>query len=127
MAMPVRAQFQTGWATFVAMKDAFDQCLYRPQVEVAREVLPARDFLIDLEKVALHPALKEEWRVVSDLNIRIVEALKLKQPVLVTLFIARRLGEATASDKAGAICTADAQLKELKAMGGKGGFAELAN
>ncbi|CAM9392004.1 unnamed protein product, partial [Ascophyllum nodosum] len=56
-------QFQTGWATFVAMKDGFDQCLYRPQGEVAREVLRARDLLIDLEKVALHPALKEEWRV----------------------------------------------------------------
>ena len=39
--MPVRAQSQTGWATFVAMKDAFDQCLYRPQVEVAGEVLRA--------------------------------------------------------------------------------------
>ena len=127
MTMPVRAQFQTGWATFVAMKDAFDQCLYRPQVEVAREVIRARDLLIDLKKVALHPALKEEWRVVSDLNIRIVEALKLKQPVLVALFIARRLGEATSSEKAGAIRTAHAQLKELKAMKGKGGFAELAN
>ena len=126
MTMPVRAQFQTGWATFVAMKDAFDQCLYRPQVEVAREVLRARDLLIDLEKIALHPALKEEWSVVSDLNVGIVEALKLKQPVLVILFIALRLGEATAS-KAGAIRTARAQLKELKAMGGKGGFAELAN
>ena len=125
--MPVRAQFQTGWATFVAMKDTFDQCLYRPQMEVAREVLRARDLLIDLEKVALHPALKEEWRVVSDLNVGIVEALKLKQPVLVALFIARRLGEATASEKAGAIRAAHTQLKELKAMGGKGGFAELSN
>ena len=59
MIMPVRAQFQTGWATFVAMKDGFDQCLYRPQGEVAREVarevLRARDLLIDLEKGALHP------------------------------------------------------------------------
>ena len=63
----------------------------------------------------------------SDLNVGVVEALKLKQPVLVALFIARRLGEATASEKAGAIRTAHAQLKELKAMGGKGGFAELAN
>ena len=125
--MPVRAQFQTGWATFVAMKDGFDQCLYRPQGEVAREVLRARALLIDLEKVELHPALKEEWRVISDLNVGIVEALKLKQPNLVALFIARRLGEATASEKAGAIRTAHAQLKELKAMGGKGGFAELAN
>ena len=127
MIMPVRAQFQTGWATFVAMKDGFDQCLYRPQVEVVREVLRAWGLLINLEKVALHPALKEEWRVVSDLNVGIVEALKLKQPVLVALFIARRLGEATASEKAGVIRTAHAQLKELKAMGGKGGFAELAN
>ena len=127
MTIPVRAQFQTGWATFVAMKDAFDQCLYRPLPEVAREVLRARDLLIDLEKVALHPALKEEWRVVSDLNVGVVEALKLKQPVLVALPIARRLGEATASEKAGAIRTAHAQLKALKAMGGKGGFAELAN
>ena len=124
MIMP---QFQTGWATFVAMKDAFDQCLYRPQVEVAREVLRARDLLIDLEKVALHPALKEEWRVVFDLNVGIVEALKLKQPVLVALFIARRLGEATASETARAIRSAHAQLKELKAIEGKGGFAELAN
>ena len=127
MIMTVRAQFQTSWATFVAMKDGFDQCLYRPQGEVAREVLMARDLLIDLEKVALHPALKEEWRVISDLNVGIVEALKLKQPNLVALFIARRLGEATASEKAGAIRTAHAELKELKAMGGKGGFAELAN
>ena len=127
MIMPVRAQFQTGWATFVAMKDGFDQCLYRPQGEVAQEVLRARDLLIDLEKVALHPALKEEWRVISDLNVGIVEALKLKQPNLVALFIARRLEEATASEKAGAIRTAHAQLKKLKAMGGKGGFAELAN
>ena len=60
MALPVHARFQTGWATFVAMKDAFDQCLYRPQVEVAREVLRARDLLIDLLKVTLHPALNEE-------------------------------------------------------------------
>ena len=78
-------------------------------------------------EVALHPALKEEWRVVFDLNVGIVEALKLKQPVLVALFIARSLGEATASEKARAIRTAHAQLKELKAMEGKGGFAELAN
>ena len=127
MTMSVRAQFQTEWATFVTMKDALDQCLYRPQVEVAREVLLARDLLTDLEKVALHPAIKEEWRVVSELNVGIVEALKLKQPVLVALFIARCLEEATASEKAGAIRTAHAQLKELKAMGGKGGFAELAN
>ena len=109
------------------MKDAFDQCLYRPQVEVAREVLRARDFLIYLEKVALYPALKEEWEVVSDLNVGIVEALKLKQPVLVALFIARRLGEATASEKAGAVRTAYAQLKELKAMRRKGRVSELAN
>ena len=102
------------------MKDDFDQCLYRPQVEVAREVLRARDLLIDLEKIALHPALKEEWRVVSDLNVGIVEVLKLKQPVLVALFIALRLGEATAS-KAGAIRMARAQLKELKAMGERAG------
>ena len=80
-------------------------------------MLRARDLLSDLEKVALHPALKEEWRVVFDLNVGVVEALKLKQPVLVALFIARRLGEATASEKAGAIRTAHAQLKELKAMG----------
>ena len=109
------------------MKDAFDQCLYRPQVEVAREMLRARDLLIDLEKVALYPALKQEWRVVSDLNVEVVDALKLKQPVLVSFFIAQRLGEATASEKAEAIRTAHAQLKELKAMGGKDGFAELAN
>ena len=96
-------------------------------MEVAREGLRARDLLIDLEKVALHPALKEEWRVVSDLNVGVIEALKLKQPVLVALFVARRLGEATASEKAGAIRTAHAQLQELKTMGGKGGFAELAN
>ena len=88
MTMPVRAQFQTGWATFVAMKDASDQCLYRPQVEVVRELLRARDLLIDLEKVALYPDLKEEWRVVSDLNVGVVEALKLKQSDLVALFIA---------------------------------------
>ena len=127
MALPVPARFQTGWATFVAMKDDFDQCLYRPQMEVAREALQARDLLIDLDKVDLHPALRGQWKVVSDLNVEIVEALKLKQPVLVALFIARRLGEATASEKIGAIRTAHAQLKELKTMGGKGGFAELAN
>ena len=109
------------------MKDAFDQCLDRPQVEVAREVARARDLLIDLEKIALHPVLKEEWRVVSDVNVGRVEALKLKQPVLVALFIVRRMREATASDKAGAIRTAHALLEELKAMRGKGGFAELAN
>ena len=120
ISMPVRAQVQTGWVTFVAMKDAFDQCLDRPQVDVAREVLRARDLQIDLEKVALHPALNEEWKVVSDLNVGIVEALELKQPVLVAFFIARRLGEATSSEEAGAIRTAHAQLKELKAMGGKG-------
>ena len=72
-------------------------------MEVAREVLRARDLLIDLEKAALHSALKEEWKVVTDLNVGIVEALKLKQPVPVALFIARRLGEATASEKVGAI------------------------
>ena len=127
IAPPVRAQFPTGWATFVTMKDAFDQCLKRPQVEVAREVLRARDLLIDLEKVALHSVLNEEWKFVSDLNVGIVEALKFKQPVLVALFIARRLRKATASEKAGAIRTVHAQLKELKATGGKGGFAELAN
>ena len=109
------------------MKDAFDQCLYRPQVEVARKVIWARDLLIDFEKVALHPALNKEWKIVSSLNVGIVEALKLKQPVLVTLFIARCLGEATASEKAGAIRAAHAQLKELKAIGGKGGFTELTN
>ena len=109
------------------MKDAFDQYLYRPQVEVAREMLQARDLLIDLEKVALHPARKGEWKVVSDLNVEIVEDLKLKQPVFVTLFIARRLREAPISEEAGAIRTAHAQLKELKAIGGKDGFAELAN
>ena len=96
-------------------------------MEVAREVLQARDLLIDLEKGALHPALNEEWKIVSNLNVGIVEVLKLKKPVLVTFFIAQRLGEATASEKTGAICTAHAQLKELKAMRGKGGFAELAN
>ena len=67
-----------------------------------------RDLLIDLEKVNLHPALKEEWRFVSDFNVGIVEALKLKQPALVALFIARCLGEATASEKAGTIRTAHA-------------------
>ena len=127
MALSVYAWFKAGWVTFVAMKDAFDQCLYRPQVDVAREVLPARDLLIDLEKVALHPALNKELKVVSDLNVGIVEALKLKQPVLVALFVARRQGEATASEKVGAIHTAHAQLKELKAIGGKSGFAELVN
>ena len=127
IALPVRAQFQTGWVTFVTMKDTFDQRLYRPQVEVAREVLQARDLLIDLEKVALHPALNVEWKVVPDLNVGIVEAFKLKQPVLVALFIAQRPGEATVSDKAGAIRTVHAQLKELKAMGSKGGFVALAN
>ena len=96
-------------------------------MEVAREVLRARDLLIDLEKVALHSVLNEEWKFVSDLNVGIVEALKFKQPVLVALFIARRLRKATASEKAGAIRTVHAQLKELKATGGKGGFAELVN
>ena len=108
-------------------KDSFEQCPYRPHVEVAREVLQARDLLIDLEKGALHPALNEEWKIVSDFNVGIVEVLKLKKPVLVTVFIAQRLGEATASEKTGAIRTAHAQLKELKAMRGNGGFAELAN
>ena len=60
MALPRHAQFQTGGATFVDMKDAFNQSLYRPQVEVAREMLRARDLLIDLETVALHLALNEE-------------------------------------------------------------------
>ena len=96
-------------------------------MEVAREVLRTRDLLIDLEKVALHSVLNEEWKFVSDLNVGIVEALKFKQPVLVALFIARRLRKATASEKAGAIRTVHAQLNELKATGGKGGFAELAN
>ena len=109
------------------MKDASSQCLFRPQVEVAQEVLRTRDFLIGLEKVTLHPALKEEWKVVSDLNVGIVEVLRLKQPVLVALFIARPLGEATASEKAEVIHSVHAQLKELKAMGGKGGFEEFAN
>ena len=127
VALPVHAQFQTGWATFVAMKDASSQCLFRPQVEVAQEVLRTRDFLIGLEKVTLHPALKEKWKAVSDLNVGIVEVLRLKQPVLVALFIARPLGEATASEKAEVIHSVHAQLKELKAMGGKGGFAEFAN
>ena len=103
--------------TFVTVKDAFDQCLYRPQIEVAREVLRARDLRFDLEEVALHPALNEEWKVVFDLNVGIEEALKLKQPILIALFIVRRLGEATASEKAGAIRTAHAQLKELEATG----------
>ena len=62
MALSVHAQFQTGWTTFFAMKGAFDQCLHRPQVDVAPEVLRARDLLIDLEKVALHPAFNEELR-----------------------------------------------------------------
>ena len=127
MTMPVRVQFQTGWATFVAMKDACDQCLYRSHVDVVREVLQARDILIGLEKVALHPALNEEWKVVSDLNVGIVKALKLKQLTVVALFIARRLGKATASEKDGPIRTARAQLKEFKAMGGRGGFVEFAN
>ena len=127
VVLPVHVQFQTGWTTFIAMKDTFDQCLYRPQVEVAREVLRARDLLIDLEKVALHPVFNEDWKIVSNLNIGIVEALKLKQPVLVALFIVRRLGEATASEKAGAIRSAHAQRKELKAIRVKGGFTELAN
>ena len=118
MALSVHAQFQTGWVTFFPMKDAFDQCLYRPQLEVAREV--ALDYLIDLETFALYPALKEEWKVVSNLNVGIVEAIKLKQPVLVTGFIARRLGEAKASQKAGAIRTVHAMLNEAKAMRGKG-------
>ena len=96
-------------------------------MEIARKVLRARDLLIDLEKVALHPVLKEEWKVVSNLNVGIVAALKLKQSVLVAGFIARRLGEAIVLEKAGAIRTAHAQLKELKAMGRKGGFAELPN
>ena len=102
MALPVHAQFQIGWATFVVVNDTFDQCLYRPQLEVAREVLRARDIFIYLEKVALHPALKEEWKVVPDINVGIVEAFELKQSVLVALFIARHLGEATASERAGA-------------------------
>ena len=42
------------------MEDAFDQCLYRPLVEAAREVLRPRGLLINLKKVALHPALNEE-------------------------------------------------------------------
>ena len=96
-------------------------------MEVLRKVLRARDLVIDLEKAALHPALNEEWKVVSDLNVGIVEVLKLKQPILVALFIARLLGEATASEKTGAIRTTYAQLKELKAMRGKDGFAEVAN
>ena len=84
-------------------------------------------FGIDLEKVAQHPVLNEEGKVVSDHNVGIVEALKLMQLIPITLFIARRLEEATASEKAGTIRTAHAQLKELKARRGKGGFAELAN
>ena len=55
-----------------------------------------------------------------------METLKLTQPVLVALFIARRLGEGTASEKAGAIRTAHAQLKELKVIRGKSGLVELA-
>ena len=101
------------------MHSANKQCLYRSEVEVAREVLRARNLLVDLEKVALYPAPNEEWKVVSDLNVGIVEALKLKQLVLVALFIAQRLGEVTASEKAGVIRTAHAQLKELKAMGAR--------
>ena len=66
------------------------------------------------------------WLQYSDLNVGMMEALKLNQPVLVALFITRRLGEATASEKARAIRTAHAQLKELKAIGGKGGTVELA-
>ena len=127
MALPVHAQFQTGWMTFVAMKDISDHCLFRLQLEVARVVLRARDLLIDLEKVALHSALNETWKIAFDLNVRIVETLKPNQPVLVALFIARRLGEATSSETARAIRMAHAQLKELKALGGKGGFEELAN
>ena len=119
--------FWTGWATFVAMEDAFEQFLYRAQVEVAREVLRAQDLLIDLEKVTLHLALNKEWKAVSDLNIGIVEALKLKQPVLVAIFIARHLGEVTASEKAGATRTAHALLKGSEAMWGKGEFEELAS
>ena len=107
------------------MKDAFDQCLYRPQVEVAREVLRARNLLIDLEKVALHPAPNKEWKVVFDRNVGIAESLTFKQSVHVALFIIRHLGEATASEKTGVICTAHAQLKNLEAMVGKGGFEEL--
>ena len=65
--------------------------------------------------------------VVFDLKVRIVETLKLKHPILIALFIARPLEEATASATARAIRTVHAQLKGLEAMGGKGGFAELAN
>ena len=76
IALPRHARFQTGWAIFVTMIDAFNQGLYRPQVEVAREMLRVRDLFIDLEKVALHLALNEEWKVVSDLSVGIiVEAL----------------------------------------------------
>ena len=60
MALPVPAQFQTEWVTFVAIKDAFDQYLYRTQAEVTREVLRAWDLLIDLEKVTVHPPPNEE-------------------------------------------------------------------
>ena len=74
------------------MKDAFDRCLF-------------------------YPALKEKWKVVFDLNVGIVEALKLNQRVLVALFIARRLREAATSEKAGAIRMVHAQFMELKAMG----------
>ena len=127
MVLPVYTQLQTGWATFVAMKDVFHQRLYKPQVEVVREMSRAWDLLIDLKKVALHPALTEEWKVVSNLNVGIVEALELKEPVLVALFIARRLGETTASEKTGVIRTAHGERKELKARGGKSEFVELAN
>ena len=65
--------------------------------------------------------------VVSNLIVGIVQALKLKQTVLVALFTTQRLEEATASEKAGAIRTAPAQLKELKAMRNKGGLTKLAN
>ena len=82
------ARFQTGWVNYAAKKDAFDPCLYRSHVEVAQQVLRARDILIDLEKIALNPALKEEWMVVSNFNVVIVETLKFKQPVLVALFMA---------------------------------------
>ena len=109
------------------MNDAFDQRLHRPQMEIAREVLRTSDLLIEVEKPALHPVLKEEWKTVSDLNDGIVEAIKLKQPVFLAFFVARRLGEVIASEKARAIRSAHAQLKEVKAMRGKGGFAELAN
>ena len=66
MALTVHAQFQTGWATFVTLKNAFDQYLYRSQVEVAREDLLARELLIDLGKVARHPVPNKEWKVVAE-------------------------------------------------------------